>query len=97
MSDALILGIDGGGSKVLVALADKRGRILRRSRGRGVNPMDNPNWLQELEQHLLPFRDEGNLAVVAAALPAYGEVERPLPDPMAAALVADEIAPAAGA
>ncbi|MGO6684105.1 N-acetylglucosamine kinase, partial [Rhizobium leguminosarum] len=42
MSDALILGIDGGGSKVLVALADKRGRILRRSRGHGVNPMDNP-------------------------------------------------------
>ncbi|MGO8469984.1 N-acetylglucosamine kinase, partial [Rhizobium leguminosarum] len=75
-SDALILGIDGGGSKVLVALADKRGRILRRSRGHGVNPMDNPNWLKELEQHLLPFCDEGNLAAVAAGLPAYGEVER---------------------
>lgn len=76
MSDALVLGIDGGGSKVLVALADSHGRILRTSRGRGVNPMDNPNWLEELEQHLRPFRDEPRLAAVAAALPAYGEVER---------------------
>ncbi|OCJ10272.1 N-acetylglucosamine kinase [Rhizobium sp. AC27/96] len=76
MSDELILGIDGGGSKVLVALADRTGRILRTSRGSGVNPMDNPNWLQELERHLQPFRDEPRLAAVAAALPAYGEVER---------------------
>jgi N-acetylglucosamine kinase-like BadF-type ATPase len=76
MSDALVLGIDGGGSKVLVALADSHGRILRTSRGGGVNPMDNPDWLQELEEHLQPFRDEPRLAAVAAALPAYGEVER---------------------
>jgi glucosamine kinase len=58
MSDELILGIDGGGSKVFVALADRSGCILRSSRGRGVNPMDNPNWLEELEQQLLPFRNE---------------------------------------
>ncbi|EJC83271.1 putative N-acetylglucosamine kinase [Rhizobium leguminosarum bv. trifolii WSM2297] len=76
MSSELILGIDGGGSKVLVALADRNGRILQTSRGGGVNPMDNPNWLQELEQHLAPFRDEARLAAVAAALPAYGEVAR---------------------
>lgn len=76
MSDALVLGIDGGGSKVLVALADCRGRILWTSRGGGVNPMNNPDWLQELERHLLPFRDEPRLAAVTAALPAYGEVER---------------------
>ena len=76
MSEELILGIDGGGSKVLVALADRSGRILRTSRGGGVNPMDNPNWLQELEKHLNPFRNEPRLAAVAAALPAYGEVAR---------------------
>ncbi|MBP2449180.1 N-acetylglucosamine kinase [Rhizobium leguminosarum] len=76
MSDELILGIDGGGSKVLVALADRSGRILRSSRGLGVNPMDNPNWLEELEQHLLPFRNEPKLMAVAAGLPAYGEVAR---------------------
>ncbi|MBX5162231.1 MULTISPECIES: BadF/BadG/BcrA/BcrD ATPase family protein [unclassified Rhizobium] len=76
MSDELILGIDGGGSKVFVALADRSGRILRSARGRGVNPMDNPNWLEELEQHLLPFHNEPKLMAVAAGLPAYGEVAR---------------------
>ena len=74
MSGELILGIDGGGSKVLVALADRSGRILRTSAGGGVNPMDNPNWRQELERHLEPFRKEAGLSAVAAALPAYGEV-----------------------
>lgn len=76
MSGELILGIDGGGSKVLVALADRTGRILRSSRGGGVNPMDNPNWRQELDSHLQPFLQERQLAAVAAALPAYGEVAR---------------------
>jgi glucosamine kinase len=76
VSDGLILGVDGGGSKLLVALADRSGRILRTSRGSGVNPMDNPSWRQELERHLLPFQHEQELSAVAAALPAYGEVAR---------------------
>jgi glucosamine kinase len=76
VSDELILGIDGGGSKVLVALADRTGRILRTSRGGGVNPMDNPGWRQELDKHLQPFLKERQLAAVAAALPAHGEVAR---------------------
>lgn len=76
MSGELILGIDGGGSKVLITLADKNGRILRDARGGGVNPMDNPNWRHELEQHIEPFRNEPGLAAVGAALPAYGEVAR---------------------
>jgi N-acetylglucosamine kinase-like BadF-type ATPase len=76
VSDALVLGIDGGGSKVLIALADRKGRILRSARGGGINPMDNPNWRQELDKHLQPFRSEPCLAAVAAALPAYGEVAR---------------------
>lgn len=74
MSDELILGIDGGGSKLLVTLADKDGRILRTALGGGVNPMDNPDWRQELERHIEPFRSEPGLAAVGAALPAYGEV-----------------------
>lgn len=74
MSDDLILGIDGGGSKILVALAGSSGTILRTALGGGVNPMDNPDWLAELETHIAPFRRERNLVSVAAALPAYGEV-----------------------
>ncbi|MBB3593626.1 N-acetylglucosamine kinase-like BadF-type ATPase [Rhizobium sp. BK529] len=74
MSEELILGIDGGGSKVLVTLAGRDGRVLRSALGGGVNPMDNPDWRQELERHIEPFRREAGLAAVGAALPAYGEV-----------------------
>ena len=74
MSEELILGIDGGGSKVLVTLADRDGHILRTALGGGVNPMDNPDWRHELERHIEPFRNEPGLAAVGAALPAYGEV-----------------------
>lgn len=74
VSGDLILGIDGGGTKVMLALADSSGRILRTGLGGGVNPMDNPDWRRELETQIEPFRKEGQLAAVAAALPAYGEV-----------------------
>lgn len=75
MSGALILGIDGGGSTIRVALANRRGEILRTSLGGGVNPMDNPDWRAELDRSIAPFRHEPELASVAAALPAYGEVK----------------------
>lgn len=74
MSGKLVLGIDGGGSKLLVALADQSGQVIQTARGGGVNPMDNPDWRSELQKHIEPFRNEGRLAGVAAALPAYGEV-----------------------
>ena len=76
MSDDLILGIDGGGSKVLAALADRAGNVLLMSRNGGVNPMDNPNWRRELDLALRPFLERQPPAAVAAALPAYGEVAR---------------------
>lgn len=74
MNNDLILGIDGGGTKVVVALADRSGRILRTARGGGINPMDNPNWRRELDSRLASFIGEPRLKAVAAALPAYGEV-----------------------
>ncbi|MFS8047347.1 N-acetylglucosamine kinase [Rhizobium sp. BR 314] len=76
MSTDLILGIDGGGSKVLVALADRAGNVLSMVRSGGVNPMDNPTWRWELDRSLRPFIEEQRLTAIAAALPAYGEVAR---------------------
>ena len=74
MSTDLILGIDGGGSKALVAVADRSGHVIKVSRGEGINPIDNHAWRQGLEAQLWPFLGT-DLAGVAAALPAYGEVE----------------------
>lgn len=74
MSD-LILGIDGGGSKALVALADKSGRVLELSRSEGINPMDNRGWRPRFERHLKGFSIADGLAGIGAAMPAYGEVE----------------------
>ena len=72
----LILGIDGGGSKAIVALADKSGRVLEVSRGDGINPMDNRGWRHGLETQLQGFAQANGLAGIGAALPAYGEVEQ---------------------
>jgi N-acetylglucosamine kinase-like BadF-type ATPase len=71
----LILGIDGGGSKALVALADKSGRVLQVSRSEGINPMDNRGWRARFERHLKNFAGASGLAGIGAAMPAYGEVE----------------------
>jgi len=75
VSGELILGIDGGGSKALVALADKSGRVLEVSRGDGINPMDNRGWRRHFEAQLKGFARTGGLAGIGAAMPAYGEVE----------------------
>lgn len=73
--DAMIVGIDGGGSKTLVASADRRGRALRLTRGGGTSPLESPGWRDTLAQQAEPFAGTPGLAGVAAALPAYGEVE----------------------
>jgi N-acetylglucosamine kinase-like BadF-type ATPase len=75
VSGDLILGIDGGGSKALIALADKSGRVLEVSRGEGINPMDNSGWRTRFEAQLKGFADADGLAGIGAAMPAYGEVE----------------------
>ena len=69
-----VLGIDGGGSKTLVALANDAGRITRMTRGEGINPLDRRDWREVLDALVQPFRDLPGLAAVVAALPAHGEV-----------------------
>jgi N-acetylglucosamine kinase-like BadF-type ATPase len=70
----LILGIDGGGSKTIVVQADRFGNVLDARHGRGTNPIDDPDWVQVLVNLLEPFASRP-IAGVAAALPAYGEVD----------------------
>jgi N-acetylglucosamine kinase-like BadF-type ATPase len=75
MREGVVLAVDGGGSKTLIALADGAGRVLRLERGKGINPLDSRDWRQTLEAQLRPFAGHADLSGVAAALPAYGEVE----------------------
>lgn len=74
-SEDIIVGIDGGGSKTLVASADRSGRATRLERGRGTSPLESPGWREALAELARPFTSTPGLAGVAAALPAYGEVE----------------------
>ena len=44
-----VLGLDGGGTKTILALANKNGEVLGPFIGIGVNPFDQPHWKKELE------------------------------------------------
>jgi len=75
MTGPLVLGLDGGGSKTLVALADADGEIVGAGRGAGINPMDNPDWRRELGAVLAALgADPAAIGAAAVGLPAYGEV-----------------------
>jgi N-acetylglucosamine kinase-like BadF-type ATPase len=71
----LVLGVDGGGTKTMVALADRSGRIVRTARAGGSNPLDNPAWRSELEGAVAPVVSTPRVIAAVAALPSYGEVE----------------------
>lgn len=75
MIDGAIVGIDGGGSKTLVATADRNGRVATLVRGRATSPLESSGWSTALAEQVRPFARDRGLLAVAAALPAYGEVE----------------------
>lgn len=75
MRDGTIVGIDGGGSKTLVATADSSGRVKALVRGRAISPLEADGWSTALAEQVRPFTPDPGLLAVAAALPAYGEVE----------------------
>ena len=74
MSEAVIVGIDGGGSKTLIAAADGSGEVIDLVRGRATGPLESATWRQALVEQTRPFVGCVGLVGVAAALPAYGEV-----------------------
>jgi N-acetylglucosamine kinase-like BadF-type ATPase len=75
MTDDLVLGIDGGGTKTLVAVVDRSGRLIRTAQSGGSNPLDNPGWRAELEAALRPVVTTPRIVAAVAALACYGEVD----------------------
>jgi glucosamine kinase len=75
MTDETIVGIDGGGSKTLVAAADRSGQLTQLLRGKPTSPLETDGWRTALEEQVRPFVGRPGLVAVAAALPAHGEVE----------------------
>lgn len=70
----VIVGIDGGGSKTLVAAAGLDGDVRLLARGRATSPLDAGDWQAVLAGQVRAVTGLPGLRAVAAALPAYGEV-----------------------
>lgn len=75
MREGVLVGIDGGGSKTLVAVADQSGQVTALRRGRATSPLESASWDQALAAQVRGVAGRPDVLVVAAALPAYGEVE----------------------
>ncbi len=69
-----ILGLDGGGTKTVLAVANRTGTVRQVIAGAGINPFDNPAWQIELtkilDQVLLP---PDQIAFSSFGMPGYGE------------------------
>jgi glucosamine kinase len=69
-----ILGLDGGGTKTLLAMANRSGTVLEVIAGAGINPFDNPAWETELAQILNRVSiTPDQLAFSSFGMPGYGE------------------------
>lgn len=71
-----VLGLDGGGTKTLLAIANRAGEVLKVVSGYGINPFDQPLWLAEFERILgLCLFKPDQLAFSSFGMPGYGESE----------------------
>ncbi len=72
----LVLGLDGGGTKTLVAVADRGGAVRLVRRGPTVDPFAVPDWAAVLATVLEPVAAlAGGLRGAVLALPCHGEVD----------------------
>ncbi|KQT65771.1 MULTISPECIES: N-acetylglucosamine kinase [unclassified Aureimonas] len=72
----LILGVDGGGSKTLLAVATRGGEIVAFERGAGTDPAADPDWGILLRDMMVAARTS-SLEIEAAVfgLSSHGEIE----------------------
>ncbi|HTI02241.1 MAG TPA: BadF/BadG/BcrA/BcrD ATPase family protein [Acidisoma sp.] len=71
----LVLGIDGGGTKTELALADREGRLVLHRVGPGIGPIETSDWprrLAHLMQEAKAFSPR--VAYASFGMPSYGEI-----------------------
>ncbi|MBE7184344.1 MAG: ATPase [Methylobacterium mesophilicum] len=72
-----VLGLDGGGSKTLLAVANRDGTVTRLDRSIGLDPLTYPDWQNRLRELLRGARDGcGPIAAAVTGLPVHGEIAR---------------------
>lgn len=73
--EPLVLGLDGGGSKTLLAMAWPNGEARLLAQGGGINPLDDANWRDRLAAVLAAAAPAlARVRQAVLGLPAYGEV-----------------------
>ncbi len=72
-----VLGLDGGGSKTLLAIVDRAGTVVRLDRSTGLDPLTYPDWQERLRALLQAAQTgDGPIAAGVMGLPVYGEIAR---------------------
>ena len=67
---ARVLGLDGGGTKTSVAVAERSGEVVTLRRGPGVDPTAGGPW----ERDLAALVDVGPVDAAVLGLPYFSEV-----------------------
>lgn len=72
---SLVLGLDSGGTKTIMALADRQGHVTGMRRGAGLSPVQEPCWAEHLAELLARAPDvRTGCAAAVLGLPLHGEV-----------------------
>ena len=70
----LILGLDGGGTKTVLAIADRAGRVVALVQGKGLSPSQGLDWERDLAALLAQVPQARVTGVAVLGLPFHGEV-----------------------
>lgn len=71
----LVLGIDGGGTKTELAIADRRGHLVLHRVGAGIGPIETPDWPEVLARLVREAEGFGpRIAYASFGMPSFGEI-----------------------
>ena len=72
----MILGLDSGGTKTVLAFADSTGKVTSLNLGAGLDPSADPRWPQTLKTLLESAASLASIEAAVLGLPFYDEVQR---------------------